>query len=741
MLSLVFGLIAHAAFAPAGATTDSLTAKELLDVRSAQLQALSPDGRWAAVTLSARRDQLGFVAARDGDPTYVRATPSEFVLIDTRSGAQRPVLATRATVRGAAFSADGARLAFTVFEGNDRWSLRVWEVATGKSTTPKLPADLLVDGTAPLVWAGDGAALWFAGRTARWMADAQSRFSLLVQGPITALGSPKDEPFLPWERLRRESQRRVVLSWTLATGRVAQVVPEGMTAAFTPALAGGTLSWTDDITRKTDYDVIMGREDRLLTRVGDSGEPTVLMPSLKDVTWRWAEDGVRYFYAKDGAIWYGRVPGAGQKPDSLRRRIAAPDSVPASDTTDAARRRRSRTRLTLLRAAEAGDAVLAQTAEAIWLIDTTGARTRVAALPDSTQPDAPRPAVLEWSRDGRYVYLAVNARDRWERALTRWDRQSGETRELVRDGRLRNGLQLSRDGRTLVWSQAESNRVADLWAANADMSEPRRLVETNAWMAGRTAKTELFRYLDADGKPQWGVLFQPLAAPAGPAPTVFLPYEDFFDDSFDATANFLASRGYAVVKPSVSFETGFPGDAWVKGVTAAANALISRGVADSSRLGVQGTSYGGYATNLLITQTKRFKAAINVSGKVDVLSFYTDSPRLGNRNTHAAERSQDRLGATLWQQPQKYWEHSAVLYADRIETPLLLLTGGEDHNVPAINTREMYYALRRLNKTVEWVNYVNGGHGIPMTTEAEFTDWHQRMSGWYGRYLRTVPQK
>jgi dipeptidyl aminopeptidase/acylaminoacyl peptidase len=222
----------------------------------------------------------------------------------------------------------------------------------------------------------------------------------------------------------------------------------------------------------------------------------------------------------------------------------------------------------------------------------------------------------------------------------------------------------------------------------------------------------------------------------GPAPTVFLVYETFFDDTFDATANFLASRGYAVIKPSVSFETGYPGEAWLKGVTAAANHLIATGVADSARLGVHGTSYGGYATNLLITQTKRFKAAINISGKVDFISFYTDSPRLGNRNTHAAERSQDRIGATMWEAPLKYIEHSAVLYADRITTPLLLMTGGEDHNVPALNTREMYYALRRLGKEVEWVNYANGGHGIPMTTAEEFTHFHDTLAAWYDRWLK-----
>jgi dipeptidyl aminopeptidase/acylaminoacyl peptidase len=174
-------------------------------------------------------------------------------------------------------------------------------------------------------------------------------------------------------------------------------------------------------------------------------------------------------------------------------------------------------------------------------------------------------------------------------------------------------------------------------------------------------------------------------------------------------------------------------------VTAAANAVIQMGVADSARLGVQGQSYGGYATNLLITQTNRFKAAINISGKVDIISFYTDSPRLGVRNIHAAEKSQDRIGATLWQQPQKYVEHSAIMFADRIKTPVLLLTGGLDHNVPAINTREMYYALRRLGKPVTWVNYTNGGHGAPNTTEADFTDFYQRMFDWYAKYL--LPKK
>ena len=174
----------------------------------------------------------------------------------------------------------------------------------------------------------------------------------------------------------------------------------------------------------------------------------------------------------------------------------------------------------------------------------------------------------------------------------------------------------------------------------------------------------------------------------------------------------------------------------MKGVTSAANKLIEMGVADPERLGVQGVSYGGYATNLLITQTNRFKAAINISGKVNMVSFYTDSPRLGVRNIHAPEKSQDRIGATLWQQPQKYIQQSAIMFADRIKTPLLLITGEQDHNVPARQAMEMYYALRRLGREVEWVSYTNGGHGMPTTTIEEVKDYHKRIITWYDDHLK-----
>jgi dipeptidyl aminopeptidase/acylaminoacyl peptidase len=385
-----------------------------------------------------------------------------------------------------------------------------------------------------------------------------------------------------------------------------------------------------------------------------------------------------------------------------------------------------------------GSALVATNSEGMWTVDAaSGARTLMVRSSDSVT-STPRVQLIGASGDGKQLYMGMQSRTSWMRGILRFDRASGKLDTLVSDSKHYGAFRMSDDGSTIIVSGGDGNRPYDLWAMSAPFTSLRRLTDANPQLASKElGATSLLTYLDADGKSQFGVVHYPRGYEKGKTyPTVFIVYEDFFADTWDAVANLLNANGYVVVKPSVSFDVGYPGEAWVKGVTAAANKLIEMGVADSARLGVHGTSYGGYATNLLITQTNRFKAAVNISGKVDMISFYTDSPRLGVRNVHAAEKSQDRIGATLWQQPQKYIAHSAIMFADRITTPLLLMTGEMDANVPAINTREMYYALRRLGKDVTWVSYAKGGHGTPLSSMDDWMDFHQRLLVFYDSKLK-----
>ena len=733
---------------------DSLGIRDLLDINTVAVSDLSADGRWLAITVGLRRDNLGVDGSRDNDPTYVRGAPVRLLVVDTRSLAQRTVFNGKKPVRAAVWSPDGAKLALLTIEA-EALQVSTWDRATGAITVMKLPAaqyagQYIAENT-ELRWTDDGKSVVFAARTEAWKARAKGRFAELTKGPVTVLDGTDD--FLEWDGMNRMNAERSIVSWSPATNAVTTVRGNGLLGQWTLAKDGSAITVQEDITKKTDYDIIGGREWKLTTQApGEGGAARTVFASLKGVTLSWSDDGRRFATGRDGRVFIGSITDTSSRqilgpamPARAGAGGAAPATPPTPDTTAAGRAQRAKERFTVVRWSPAGDALMASNGEGLWLVDVaSGEKEMVIAAPDSTQSTAvlPRTQLTTWSQDGRYLYFSENSRTKWDRAVFRYDRQTKARTELVRGEKFFNGLRISKDGSTSVLTVADGNRIADVYVADASLGGMRRVMESNPQFAQKPiAKTELIKYHDADGKSRYGVVHLPTNYEKGTRyPTIFLVYEEFFDDSWDAVANLLAAHGYAVVKPSVGFEIGYPEEAWQKGVLAAANEVIRMGIADSSRLGVHGTSYGGYATNLLVTYTDRFKAAINMSGKVDIISFYTDSPRLGVRNIHAAEKSQDRIGATLWQAPQKYIEHSAIMFADRIKTPLLLMTGGEDHNVPAINTREMYYALRRLGKTVTWANYVNGGHGTPNTTESDFVDYHQRVLDWYAKYLQ-APKK
>jgi dipeptidyl aminopeptidase/acylaminoacyl peptidase len=735
---------AQSATVPQG-RADSLGIRDLLDINTVAVQDLSADGKWLAITVSTRRDALGVDSYRDNDPTYVRASPVRLLVVDTKTMAPRAVFPAKTAVRTALFSPDGSKLAILT-AANDALTVQVWDRLTGAFTSPKLMPGQHVATNSELRWSGDGKSLLFAARADSWTAKAKARFFELTKGPVTVLDGTED--FLEWDAMNRMNAERSIVSWAVGANTPPMTIhATALIGPWTVSQDGMTVTVQEDITKKTDYDIIGGREWKLMSQqAGGGGTRRTLFPTLRGINLSWSDNGTSFTTTRDGRVYLGNVV------DTMSKQIlgapapARGAATPAPDTSAAARAQRAKERFSVVRWSPKGDAILAQNSEGLWIVSlTSNDKELIISAPDTTitREPMPRKQFAAWSDDGRYLYFTESSRTKWDRAVIRYDRQAGETTELARGAKYFNGLRLSKDGSTAVLTVADGNRIADVYVADAKLGSMRRVMESNPQLASKpVAKTELIKYHDADGKTRYGVVHLPANyQPGTKYPTIMLVYEEFFDDTWDAVANLLAAKGYAVVKPSVGFEIGYPEEAWQKGVLAAANEVIRMGIADSSRLGVHGTSYGGYATNLLVTYTDRFKAAINMSGKVDIISFYTDSPRLGVRNIHAAEKSQDRIGATLWQAPQKYVEHSAIMFADRIKTPLLLMTGGEDHNVPAINTREMYYALRRLGKTVTWANYVNGGHGVPNTTESDFIDYHQRVLDWYAKYLKAPEKK
>lgn len=720
-------------FLSAAQNQASFTAEDVLDVTNVSVADISDDGRWIAATVASLRDRIGIDNSRFGDPTYFAPSNVDALVIDTQTGKTQKLFTEKRQVRQLKWSPDGSRLAMLALKG-ETFEPMIWERANNRWQTVKLPPAKSAAENSELTWTPAGDQLLLTLRPDEWRKQARERFLAETKAAVVVHSSK--EPFLAWEDLRRMAAARSLTAYDVKSGETRELIAQTKLNNYDLSEDGSLLTYQEDITKKTDYDVIFGSENQVMAKPATGGEARTLLKSTKGITLIWSRDGRHYAYAKDGNLFTGSVD------DKEARQITGKKDEKKDGETGGkgeGEKKNEKERFSAVRLSAKGDWLIASNKEGLWLVDAASGVKENFLKMNEEDKEAPRYQVVEWNGpNDEDIYLTYASRTKWERGLVKYNRASKQMTDLVKDARIYSNFRLSKDGKTFVFSAAEGNRPADLFVADAAFKTVRRLTEANPQLkTKRLGKTELISYLDVDGTRSYGVVYYPVDyEPGKKYPTVFNIYEQFFDDTFQGTINVLTNNGYAVVQPSVNLEQGFPGEAWVKGVTAAANKLIEMGVADPERLGVQGTSYGGYATNLLITQTNRFKAAINISGKVNMVSFYTDSPRLGVRNIHAPEKSQDRIGATLWQQPQKYIAHSAIMFADRIKTPLLLMTGEQDHNVPARQAMEMYYALRRLGKEVAWVSYTNGGHGMPTSTIEEVKDYHQRIVGWYNDHLK-----
>jgi len=765
LLTLAVGLAlaASALAALPAAQKKPFTVDDYFLTRSARVEAMTADGRWLAVAVSTPADRLPQDNARFGDPTYVGPAQAELLAIETATGRSIPVFKGKGQFRGAAWSPDGKALAYFAFEGG-HFQARIWDRGSGKTDPVVLPAGRFAAENSALLWAPDGKKLYFTVRAADWLAKSAALFQAATAAPITVLDTK--DPFLQWDEVRRRALYAVPAVWDLAGRRFAELMPETPLGSLRLTRDGSTLILERDVTEKTSYDVIGGTKNRLEAFPLPAGPARVLLEPYEQRRPLWSRDFKVLAYAEKGDVFVmgledkepRRLTGEGEKePPAADKGAAA--AAPADKKEEKKEEKKKTQTWSPVRFSPDAALLLCTTARVepdgdkdkdpqvrrpspptqYWLIDVmSGDRRMVHELPE--EEDArPRLQVVDWSPDGGSIYFTTSAGDRYDRGLVRFDIASKTFADLRRGAALSGRWRMSEDGTTFAFSESDGDLPDDLFAADREFKDVRRLTGLNPHLADRAvSRTELISYRDADGKELRGVLYYPADYEKGKAyPLVTEVYEDYFDNGFNGALNVLTSAGYAVLHPSVNLVTGYPGEAWAKGALAAINKVIDMGVADPDRLGIQGTSYGGYATVLLLTQTDRFKAAINNSGKVDMISFYTQSPRLGVRNTHAPEKSQDRIGGTLWEYPERYLAHSAILRADRITTPLLCITGDLDPNVEALQSQEIFYALRRLGKTCVWLRYRNGAHGGP-NTAAERADMYKRMIAWYDKYLKGV---
>ena len=162
------------------------------------------------------------------------------------------------------------------------------------------------------------------------------------------------------------------------------------------------------------------------------------------------------------------------------------------------------------------------------------------------------------------------------------------------------------------------------------------------------------------------------------------------------------------------------------------------GVADPDAIGLHGHSWSGYQTAFVITQTDIFAAAVAGAPVSNMTSAYSGIRwGTGLARQFQYEKSQSRIGASLWEEPELYIENSPVFFADKIQTPMLILHGDVDGAVPWEQSIELYLAMRRNGKESVFLQYRDEPHH-PQTYPNKL-DWAIKMKEWLDYYLKGEP--
>lgn len=254
---------------------------------------------------------------------------------------------------------------------------------------------------------------------------------------------------------------------------------------------------------------------------------------------------------------------------------------------------------------------------------------------------------------------------------------------------------------------------------------------------------ELFKWKAYTGKMTEGILYKP----ENFDPKKKYPMISYFYERNNQTLNnyqapsptpsrlnisFFVSRGYIVFVPDIWYKKGYPGQAAYDYILSGTRAVVKLGFVDSTKLGLQGQSWGGYQTAQLITMTHLYAAAWAGAPVGNMFSAYGGIRwESGLNRQFQYEKSQSRIGATIWERPDLYTLNSPIFHLKKNKTPMVIMSNDADGAVPWYQGIELFTNMRRLGQKVWLLNYNGEAHNLVerrnrkdiQIREQQFFDW------------------
>jgi dipeptidyl aminopeptidase/acylaminoacyl peptidase len=687
------------------------TPEDLLAVRTfagGQPYAVSSNGRWIAYVVTDQADDWNVQEPR----------PTGHVFVQVVGGASAP---PRALTTGGVHSAfpvwspDGRRLAF-VREEHDRSREIIWDAEPDQMT----PVGDVFEGRMYLAPQWDR-----AGKTLVVAASEPDS----TPAPYRVRSVKSTDARIPGDQFFTDERKATLVAIDVASGkstalsaspivlRSFRLAPTGLHALYVapdPATLG-VIGKEQNDTFVLPVDLTSGSKPSAARKLTDRGR------------YSWSTDGKQLVFAKGGRLLVAPAEGGEPKPwrDAYTlggEPVWAPDGsrfatlVADPSVSDPE-----------LEKVKPGMYTTARPFNDVYVVAGDGTSKNITADVEDQMAD------LAWSADGAALYFRATNNKTYDETLYRYTVADGKREAVTRGAESYDRFAPAAGG--LVVSIEDAVHSPDLWLIAAGGTRA-RITTLNPQLAKFAfSKPQLFYYTNADGERLGALLYKPAGLDTNEkVPVITWIYEKMTPavHRFNARDQMFISHGYAMLMPNVKVKVGQTADSFEKCVVPAVNAAREMGFTNG-RFGIWGHSFGAYATSNLITRTNIFSAAVSGATPVELFRNWASGRDRDSRNI---ETGQARMGGGPYEYPERYFSQSAFFRLDQVSTPVLILHGEKDLTILFGEGEMMFYALRQLGKTAEFVSYANGDHSLSRHSKADALDANRRILEWFERYLK-----
>ncbi|MFA6288421.1 MAG: S9 family peptidase [Opitutaceae bacterium] len=724
-----------------GAPVDSLiSASDLLKIKVPGNPAISPDGNQVAYTVR------GIEPKADAPDSYAYRTQIWLVALDGRGG-PRVLTQGNTSASSPVWSPAGDRIAYLQSDpasANARARLWILPIAGGSpyAVTPALA------GLSPPHWSPDGTRLLFSAS----VSYAESGTALkLSKATVTTPLWPLERP-APYETAKPAAQKP-------AENKTQKISPdpEGNLAERRAWLLANEASHNPRATWRPafneDHDNASAPESTHVYSVAASVDstPVDLTPGYASYDEPvWSRDGQTVFCTGPADLTQHPDRAHSRRLYSLALDVSAPPKLlPTPDGWLAASPQPSPDGKTIAWIAQPdknpGDLVYGL--PCVATLTLADGKTTILTEKLDRAASTPR-----WSVDGKFIYFTAAANGAIP--LYRVPSSGGKAERLTSPDAGISDYDVAKEDLTVVLAKA-SNPGELYRLSPAGRSQRILTSHNNNWLRDKQlAPLERRKLKQPDGteteywlmRPPYlegGFLYPLLVEIHGGPGSMWGPG----DPTMWHELQFFAARGYGVVFCNPRGSDGY-GRAFLRAnfqnwgpgpgadVLAAATAVTAKEAwIDADRQVVTGGSYGGYLTAWLISQDRRFKAAIAARGVYDLTTF------LGEGN--AWELVPWQFGGYPWNpETRKLLDaQSPLTHVEAITTPLLIKQDDADSRVGNAQSELLYRSLKILGRPVESVRYPGATHDLSRSGDpAQRIDRLVRFAEFFERFIGNPAQ-